>query len=249
LPQKLGQHFLRRPATLEKIAAAAIPEHAGQVIEIGAGEGVLTERLLERADKVYAIEVDPELVARLMMRFRGEPRLKIVAQDVLATDLTQWGRAVVTGNLPYYITSPVIERTLAMGKLLERAVFLIQKEVAERVTAKPGTRDYGFLTVATQLHAHSKLLFKVPPGAFSPPPRVDSAVICLDPLPAAELGDPTPMLAFLGLCFKHKRKTLRNNLAPIFGREAIGAQPEAGLRAEQLTLEQFRDLYRRLAGG
>ncbi|MBK7927123.1 MAG: ribosomal RNA small subunit methyltransferase A [Bryobacterales bacterium] len=184
MPQKLGQHFLRRPATLEKIAAAAIPEHAAQVIEIGAGEGVLTEKLLERADKVYAIEVDPELVARLMLRFRGEPKLKIVAQDVLATDLTQWGRAVVTGNLPYYITSPVIERTLAMGKLLERAVFLIQKEVAERITASPGTRDYGFLTVATQLHATSKMLFKVPPGAFSPPPRVDSAVIRLDPLPA-----------------------------------------------------------------
>jgi 16S rRNA (adenine1518-N6/adenine1519-N6)-dimethyltransferase len=93
------------------------------------------------------------------------------------------------------------------------------------------------------------MLFKVPPGAFSPPPRVDSAVIRLDPLPAAELGDPTPMLAFLGLCFKQKRKTLRNNLAPIFGREAVDAQPEAGLRAEQLTLDQFRDLYRRLAGG
>jgi len=249
LPQKLGQHFLRRTATLEKIAAAAIPEHAAQVIEIGAGEGVLTERLLDRSDKVYAIEVDPELVAKLMLRFRGEARLKIVAQDVLATDLTQWGRAVVCGNLPYYITSPVIERTLAMGRLLDRAVFLIQKEVAERITASPGSRDYGFLTVATQLHAQSKLLFKVPPGAFSPPPKVDSAVVRLDPLPTPELGDPTPMLAFLGLCFRQKRKTLRNNLAPIFGREALDAQPEAGLRAEQLTLDQFRDLYRRLTGG
>lgn len=249
MPQKLGQHFLRRTATLEKIAAAAIPEHAAQVIEIGAGEGVLTERLLDRSDKVYAIEVDPELVAKLMLRFRGEARLKIVAQDVLATDLTQWGRAVVCGNLPYYITSPVIERTLAMGRLLDRAVFLIQKEVAERITASPGSRDYGFLTVATQLHAQSKLLFKVPPGAFSPPPKVDSAVVRLDPLPTPELGDPTPMLAFLGLCFRQKRKTLRNNLAPIFGREALDAQPEAGLRAEQLTLDQFRDLYRRLTGG
>ncbi|HZO55252.1 MAG TPA: 16S rRNA (adenine(1518)-N(6)/adenine(1519)-N(6))-dimethyltransferase RsmA [Bryobacteraceae bacterium] len=248
MPQKLGQHFLRHHGILQKIAAAAIPEHASQVIEIGAGEGFLTERLLERADKVYAVEVDPELVAKLMMRFRGEPRLKIVAQDVLATDLTQWGRAVVTGNLPYYITSPVIERTLAMGRLLERAVFLIQKEVADRITAAPGSREYGFLTVATQMHATSKMLFKVPPGAFAPPPKVDSAVIRLDPHSAPELGDPTPMLAFLGLCFKQKRKTLRNNLAPIFGREALDGQPEAGLRAEQLTLDQFRDLYRRLAG-
>jgi 16S rRNA (adenine1518-N6/adenine1519-N6)-dimethyltransferase len=248
LPQKLGQHFLRHHGILQKIAAAAVPEHASQVIEIGAGEGFLTEKLLERADKVYAVELDPELVAKLMMRFRGEPRLKIVAQDVLATDLTQWGRAVVTGNLPYYITSPVIERTLAMGRLLERAVFLIQKEVADRITAAPGSREYGFLTVATQMHATSKMLFKVPPGAFAPPPKVDSAVIRLDPHSAPELGDPTPMLAFLGLCFKQKRKTLRNNLAPIFGREALDGQPEAGLRAEQLTLDQFRDLYRRLAG-
>lgn len=233
---------------LEKIAAAAVPKHAAQVIEIGAGEGVLTERLLERAGRVYAIEVDPNLVAKLLMRFRGEPRLKIVSQDVLATDLTQWGHAVVTGNLPYYITSPVIERTLAMGRLLERAVFLIQKEVAERLTAKPGTRDYGFLTVATQMHANARMLFKVPPGAFSPPPKVDSAVVQLDPLPHPEAGDPTPMLAFLGLCFKQKRKTLRNNLGPIFGNELIEAQPEARLRAEQLTLDQFRSLYRRLTG-
>jgi 16S rRNA (adenine1518-N6/adenine1519-N6)-dimethyltransferase len=248
LPQKLGQHFLRRPAVLEKIAAAAVPKHAAQVVEIGAGEGVLTEKLLERAGRVYAIEVDPNLVAKLLMRFRGEPRLKIVSQDVLATDLTQWGPAVVTGNLPYYITSPVIERTLAMGRLLERAVFLIQKEVAERLTAKPGTRDYGFLTVATRMHADARMLFKVPPGAFSPPPKVDSAVVQLDPLPHSEAGDPTPMLAFLSLCFKQKRKTLRNNLGPIFGNELIEAQPEAKLRAEQLTLDQFRSLYRRLTG-
>lgn len=233
---------------LEKIAAAAVPKHAAQVVEIGAGEGVLTEKLLERAGRVYAIEVDPNLVAKLLMRFRGEPRLKIVSQDVLATDLTQWGPAVVTGNLPYYITSPVIERTLAMGRLLERAVFLIQKEVAERLTAKPGTRDYGFLTVATRMHADARMLFKVPPGAFSPPPKVDSAVVQLDPLPHSEAGDPTPMLAFLSLCFKQKRKTLRNNLGPIFGNELIEAQPEAKLRAEQLTLDQFRSLYRRLTG-
>jgi len=249
LPQKLGQHFLRRPAILEKIAAAAAPPGTKQVIEIGAGEGVLTERLLDRAERVFAIEVDPELVARLLMRFRGDPRLKIIGQDVLATDLTQWGPAAVTGNLPYYITSPVIERTLAMGKLLERAVFLIQKEVAERLTAKPGTRDYGFLTVATQMHAQTKMLFKVPPGAFSPPPKVDSAVVQLERHATAEAGDPTPMLAFLGLCFKQKRKTLRNNLGPIFGNALVEAQPEAQKRAEQLTLDEFRSLYRRLAGG
>jgi 16S rRNA (adenine1518-N6/adenine1519-N6)-dimethyltransferase len=248
VPRKLGQHFLRRPAILERIAEAACPDHSRLVIEIGAGEGTLTERLLRRADRVHAIEVDQELAAKLVLRFGVEPRLKVVPRDVLQTDLMQWGRAVVTGNLPYYITSPVIERTLAMGKLLERAVFLIQKEVAERLTAQPGTRDYGFLTVATQLHASAEMLFTVAPGSFSPPPKVDSAVVRLTPH-EREGPDPTPMLALLGLCFRQKRKTLRNNLADVFGRPAVDAQPEASLRAEQLTLDQFRDLYRRLAGG
>ena len=221
------------------------------IIEIGAGEGALTEHLLERADRVIAIEVDPELVKHLLIRFAGEARLKVVASDILATDLTQWGHAVVAGNLPYYITSPVVERTLAMGKYLERAVFLIQKEVAERITAVPGTRDYGFLSVATQLSAETKLLFKVPPGAFSPPPKVDSAVIRLTPRrrEGEPLPDPTPLLAFVGLCFRQKRKTLRNNLTGIFGKEVIDPLPEAGMRAEQLTLAQFRDLYHRLTGG
>ncbi len=249
MPQKLGQHFLRRGSYLERIAAAAASSRVPVIIEIGAGEGALTEHLLERAERVIAIEVDPELVKHLLIRFAGEARLKVVASDILATDLTQWGHAVVVGNLPYYITSPVVERTLAMGKYLERAVFLIQKEVAERITAEPGSRDYGFLTVATQLAAETKLLFKVPPGAFSPPPKVDSAVIRLTPRRReGETPDPTPLLAFVGLCFRQKRKTLRNNLANIFGKEIIEALPEAGMRAEQLTIDQFRDLYRRLTG-
>ncbi len=250
MAQKLGQHFLRRGGYLERIAAAAAPSHVPLIVEIGAGQGALTEHLLERADRVIAIEIDPELVKHLLVRFAGDARVKVVASDILATDLTQWGHAVVVGNLPYYITSPVVERTLAMGKYLERAVFLIQKEVAERITAEPCTRDYGFLTVATQLSAETKLLFKVPPGAFNPPPKVDSAVIRLTPRrrEGEPAPDPTPLLAFVGLCFRQKRKTLRNNLTSIFGKEVIDPLPEAGMRAEQLTLAQFRDLYHRLTG-
>ncbi len=257
--ERLGQHFLRRGPILSRIAEAAcqkaeIPGVASDtplVIEIGAGDGALTEFLAERAQRVVAIEVDPELTGRLMMRFATNPRVKVVSGDVLTTDLTQWGPAVVAGNLPYYITSPVIERVLAMGKLLERAVFLIQKEVAERLTAEPGSRDYGFLTVATQLSAETKMLFKVPPGAFSPPPKVDSAVVRLTPRRRDDnsVQDPTPLLAFLGLCFRHKRKTLRNNLTPIFPARLVDDLAEAGMRAEQLTLDQFRSIYRQLAGG
>jgi 16S rRNA (adenine1518-N6/adenine1519-N6)-dimethyltransferase len=242
LGQQLGQHFLHRRTYLEKIAAAVTP--ADTVIEIGPGQGALTEYLLQSANRVIAIEIDPALVSRLMVRFAGNPKLKIVGADVLATDLTQWGPATVAGNLPYYITSPIIERTLAMGRLLEKAVFLIQKEVAERITAKCGTREYGFLTVATQLFAEATILAKVPPAAFSPPPKVDSAILRLIPrAPAEQPVDPAPLLAFLGLCFRQKRKTLRNNLAPFFGHEAVDSLPEASLRAEQLTLAQFRRLY------
>ncbi|MFN7925198.1 MAG: 16S rRNA (adenine(1518)-N(6)/adenine(1519)-N(6))-dimethyltransferase RsmA [Bryobacteraceae bacterium] len=246
MPRKLGQHFLRSDRYLERIRDAACPVQTPLVIEIGAGEGALTAHLIERASRVIAIEIDATLVSRLMVRFAGDRRVKVVAGDVLATDLTQWGPAVVAGNLPYYITSPVIERVLALGRLLRYAVFLIQKEVADRLVAEPGTRDYGFLTVATQLSAKTDLLFKVPPGAFSPPPKVESAVVRLTPLDATH--DPTPLLAFAGLCFRHKRKTLRNNLEPFFGKEAVAALPEAGLRAEQLTLDQFRSLYARVAG-
>jgi 16S rRNA (adenine1518-N6/adenine1519-N6)-dimethyltransferase len=253
VPARLGQHFLNRGSYLTRIAEAACPGHVPLVIEIGSGPGALTEHLLERADRVIAIELDPDLVARLMTRFRGHPRLKVVHGDVLRTDLTNWGPAVVAGNLPYYITSPAIERTLALGKLLERAVFLVQKEVAERLTANPGTRDYGFLSVATQLHARTELLFKVPPGAFSPPPKVDSAVVRLTPWfresDQVTASDPAPLLAFVGLCFRHKRKTLRNNLSGIFGDAALVSLPEGNLRAEQLTLDQFRSLFHRLTGG
>ena len=250
MPQKLGQHFLHKISYLQKIAEAACPAATPLVIEIGPGKGALTELLLERADRVIAIEIDPDMVRHLLVRFAGNPRLKIVAQDILATDLTGWGPAVVVGNLPYYITSPILERTLAMGKVLLHAVFLIQKEVAERLTAKPGTRDYGFLTVATQLSAQTRTLFNVPPSAFSPPPKVDSAVVLLTPgrSHGEQVADPAPLLAFVGLCFRHKRKTLRNNLAHVFGDELMQSLPEAGLRAEQLSLDQFRSLYKRLAG-
>lgn len=246
LGQKLGQHFLHKQTYLARIAEAACPERVPLVIEIGSGKGALTEHLLERADRVVAIELDAELVTGLMMKHLGDRRLKVVAGDVLATDLTQWGHAVVVGNLPYYITSPIVERVLAMGKALQHAVFLIQKEVAERLTAKPSTRDYGFLTVTTQLVSETEFLFKVPPGAFTPPPKVDSAVVKLKP--RVVTADPTPLIAFVGLCFKHKRKTIKNNLAHIFGREMLDPIPETEKRAEQLTLDQFRELYLKLAG-
>ncbi|PWU04556.1 MAG: ribosomal RNA small subunit methyltransferase A [Terriglobia bacterium] len=232
-------------SVLERIAAAAAPGREPLIIEIGPGRGALTEKLLQRADRVVAIELDSHLVEHLRGRFAGESRLEIVHADVLETSLDHWGRAPVAGNLPYYITSPILERIARLN--VPRAVFLVQKEVAERLAAKPGQREYGFLTVQVGLRMASRLLFDVKPSAFRPPPKVDSAVVLLEPReqqPA--LSDAGSFLRFVGQCFRHKRKTIRNNLAEIYGKETIEAWPEAGLRAEQISLEQFLEMYRRL---
>jgi 16S rRNA (adenine1518-N6/adenine1519-N6)-dimethyltransferase len=248
LPQKLGQHFLTSASVLERIAVAACPSGEDLVIEIGPGRGALTEKLLRRAARVVAVEIDTTLVDHLRTRFAGEPRLEIVHADVLATDLAQWGRAPIAGNLPYYITSPILERTVRLD--VPRIVFLIQKEVAGRLIATPGHRAYGYLTLQTALFADTRLLFEVKPGSFRPPPRVDSAVVLLTPHRRdLGVGDREAFLRFLGQCFRQKRKTLRNNLAGIYGKEAIDAWPEAGSRAEQLALEQFAAMYRRVTPG
>ena len=231
---------------LERIAALVCPQREKLVVEIGPGRGALTEKLLDRADRVVAVELDAALVEHLRRKFADEPRFEIVHGDVLETDLTQWGRAPVAGNLPYYITSPILERVAAID--IPRAVFLIQKEVAQRLVAQPGARDYGFLTVRTALFADVRLRFEVKPAAFFPPPKVDSAVVTLEPR-QRDLGvsDPAAFLEFVGLCFRHKRKSLRNNLVEVYGKERIDVWPEARLRAEQISLEGFAEMWRRVA--
>ena len=227
---------------------AACPAGEDLAIEIGPGRGALTEKLLRRAARVVAIEIDGTLVAHLRTKFAGEPRLEIVHADILATDLGRWGRAPVAGNLPYYITSPILEKTVRLD--VPRMVFLIQKEVAERLIATPGHRAYGYLTLQTALFADTRLLFEVKPGSFRPPPQVDSAVVLLTPHRRdAGVGDREAFLRFLSQCFRQKRKTLRNNLAGIYGKEAIDHWPEAGLRAEQIALAQFAEMFRRLGPG
>jgi len=243
--RKLGQHFLLRGSILERIAAAACPTRQDLVVEIGPGRGALTEKLLQRAARVVAIEVDPLLAERLHLKFAAEPRLEIVCADVLQTNLAQWGPAAIAGNLPYYIASPIIEKVLPLNP--PRAVFLIQKEVAERLVASPGEREYGYLTIRTALFAHARLLFEVKPAAFHPPPKVDSAVVLLEPR-TSDPGVPArdAFLRFVAQCFAHKRKTLRNNLAGFYGKDVVDAWPEASLRAEQISFEGFAEMFRRL---
>ncbi|MCS6952381.1 MAG: 16S rRNA (adenine(1518)-N(6)/adenine(1519)-N(6))-dimethyltransferase RsmA [Bryobacterales bacterium] len=246
--RRLGQHFLTAKPLLERIAREACPEYEPRVIEIGAGTGSLTACLLERAASVIAIEKDPALAARLAERFAGAAQLQIVQADVLALDLGQWGPAVVAGNLPYYITSPILDKVLALGAHLRRAVLLLQKEVAERLTAPPRDRAYGFLTVRTRLFAEPEILFLVGRRAFRPPPQVDSALVRLVPVSPEErwgITDPHAFLRFAARCFRQKRKTIRNNLERYYG-PALQALPEASRRAEELSIEQLARLWREL---
>ncbi len=214
------------------------------VIEIGPGRGALTERLAPRAKRLIAIEIDGALVERLREKFQDAEGVTILSGDALETDLDLWGSAVIAGNLPYYAATPIIEKTL--GSRFLQAVFLVQKEVAARLAAGPGSRDYGYLSVRTQLFADVEKLFDVPPAAFHPPPKVESSVIRLRPRDRTrELGipDAAGFLRFASQCFRQKRKTLRNNLAGVYGKGALDGLPEAGQRAEELTLLQFAHLY------
>lgn len=153
---------------------------------------------------------------------------------------------MLVGNLPYYITSPIVGRFLRLDLRFSSAVFLIQEEVAERLRAVPRSRDYGFLTVQTQLICDVEIVMRVPPGAFSPPPKVRSAVVRLTKQRAMD-ERMARIVRFAGWCFAQKRKTLRNNLKGHYPLEIFDSLPEAGLRAEQLSLEQFVDLEQRLS--
>jgi len=248
--QKLGQHFLRSSPVLARIVAALQADDSDTILEIGPGQGALTQHLLEAGLRVEAVEVDPAMVARVEATWPpSDHALRVHCLDVLQADLTQWGPVLVVGNLPYYITSPILRKLFEMGHCLRRAVLLMQLEVAERLVAKPSTRDYGFLTVLTQMHAKPELLFRVPPGAFHIPPKVQSAVVRLTPCGVEGVGAPgerEAFVEFLGTCFARKRKTLRNNLRDRYPGRFLEGLPEANLRAEQLDLDALRSVYQKV---
>ncbi len=231
---------------LQRIAAAACPETEPLVIEIGPGRGALTRPLLSRCEKLIAIEVDPEMVLHLERQMAGEERFSVRHQDVLKVDLREFAPCVIAGNLPYYISSPIASLVFAAAGAWKRAVFLVQKEVAMRMAAQQGSRDYGYLSVMTQVHATATILFTVPPSAFSPPPKVDSAVILLEPK-VVDAEYARRFLQFASRSFLHKRKMLRNNLSAFYGKANLEAQPEATLRAEQLSIAQLEALFARLS--
>jgi 16S rRNA (adenine1518-N6/adenine1519-N6)-dimethyltransferase len=253
---KLGQNFLIDPQAAERIANACGDLAGRTVVEIGPGRGAITGALAARAKQVIAIELDRGLAAELRRRFTSE-QVTLVEQDVLDFDFAaaaerSGGRLGVAGNLPYYITSPILLKLAASHAALATAVLMVQREVADRLVAAPGSREYGLLSVTTQMYGPFERLFSLPPQAFSPPPEVHSTVIRWRFAPRfAELGVPEDhFLAFVRQAFAQKRKTLANNLraAGIAPEAAAHAMEQAGIepraRAETLSLEAFAALFR-----
>jgi 16S rRNA (adenine1518-N6/adenine1519-N6)-dimethyltransferase len=255
---KLGQNFLVGGQAAQRIVAA-LGEIAGRtVVEIGPGQGAITESLAARAKHVVAVELDGELASGLRERFKAA-RVTVVEQDVLRFDFAaaaaQFGeRLRVAGNLPYAITSPIVLKLAASHAALDLAVLMVQREVAERMTATPGTRDYGLLSVTMQMYGPVEQLFTLPPSAFSPPPKVHSTVFRWRFAPRfAELGvEEASFLRFVRQIFAQKRKTLMNNLraAGVATDAATAALAAAGIdqrmRAEAVPVEGLALLWRRL---
>lgn len=251
-PEKLGQHFLADESWQERIARA-IHLGEGVWVEIGAGHGEMTSRIAQRAGKVIAIELDRRLAARLREVTAPLGNVEVVESDVLAVDfenLVKAARFSVYGNLPYYITSPILHRLFEHADRIAAIHIVIQFEVAVRIVAPPGRRDYGYLSVVSQWFSRPELVLRIPPGAFRPPPKVASALVSLRmPGERAKLKveDEKAFLDFVKECFAHKRKTLRNNLRARLGTRAEAALREAGLspeaRAEELSISQFVELF------
>lgn len=253
----LGQHFLKNQAVLKKIIHRISPQQDDLIVEIGAGKGALTFPLAEKAGKIIAIEKDSALIPDL--RKRAKPHLKILEEDILRLNFQglldeekpDKGKIKLVGNIPYSLTSPLLFRILAERRFFSECIFLLQKEVAERVCAKPGSKKYAPLSILLQIQFLTRLHFIVPPESFSPPPKVDSALISLTKrehplfIPANE----ELFRNFLKAAFQHRRKFLQKNL------DRLGFTPslindaysklnlEKNVRPEQLSISQYAELF------
>ena len=270
---KLGQHFL-----VDREAAETIVEALGDisnqiVIEIGPGRGALTQLLLDRAGHLIVIELDHVLAAQMRLKHMRNDRLEVVEGDFLRIEIpTLLGHkpglmvdrtidspvktARVVGNIPYYITSDILLKLFDSHQHFDRFVLMMQKEVADRVVAKPGTSDYGLLSATAQLYTRVEKILTLPPGAFSPPPKVHSVVLRFETAPRLlELGvEERPFIEFLKLSFGQKRKTLANNLKGHYSDAQIKAafkvaSLKSDVRAEALSLDQAAELFRALPKG
>jgi 16S rRNA (adenine1518-N6/adenine1519-N6)-dimethyltransferase len=261
---KLGQHFLVDASYRQRVAAVVDLRPEELVVEIGPGRGAVTELLAERAQRVIAVELDRMLAEQLREKLGAGSRTEVLQADILAVDLAEvcrrhgTERCFVFGNLPYYITSPILQRLFSFRHCIRAMALLMQQEVAGRLVAAPGTRAYGYLTVLTQLFSHPRILLGVPPGAFAPPPKVQSTLLefqmrdATGPRALVANAEVDSFLRFVRRCFAQKRKNLLNNLAGSYSRSRVELELERlclahSVRAEQLSLEHILRLYRGLA--
>jgi 16S rRNA (adenine1518-N6/adenine1519-N6)-dimethyltransferase len=269
---KMGQHFLASDTAALRIVEALGDISKMTVLEIGPGRGAITAMLARKARRLIAVELDRVLSAQLRMQFSLYPNVEIIEGDILTIELdTVFGQkpgmlrpglnyapepAYVVGNLPYYITSDILLRLFEYHRYFSTIVIMVQKEVADRLAASPGSRDYGLLSATTQLYGEVENLFTLPPGAFAPPPKVHSSVVRITIKPQAEvLGvNEAEFIAFLKLCFGQKRKTLWNNLKTAYDDKALKnaltkSSVKPTVRAEALELEKTAALFRALRDG
>ncbi len=251
--KRFGQHFLNNDGVIHSIIKAINPQANKPLVEIGPGRGAITLPLLEYDVDMHLIEIDRDLVKWWHEQKRRGAGITVHEGDVLRFDFNALGSLQkpihLIGNLPYNISTPLFFHLIGFHSIIADMCFMVQKEVALRLTAQPGEKPYGQLSVWLQLHYQTECLFDVAPGSFSPPPKVDSAVIRMRPhaQPPVEIEDTNGFHTLIKACFAQKRKTLRNNLKKILTAEQIQiAGIDPGRRAETLTLHEFAALYAQL---
>jgi 16S rRNA (adenine1518-N6/adenine1519-N6)-dimethyltransferase len=253
--KRFGQNFLRDPGIIDRLERAIAPLDNQHIVEIGPGLGALTDALLQSGCKLDAIELDRDLVTPLLAAFSIYPQFTLHSADALSFNFASLaaegenGQLRVVGNLPYNISTPLIFRLLEQAPIIKDMHFMLQLEVVQRLTAKPGNKHWGRLGIMAQYLCDTELLFEVPPEAFDPPPKVQSAIIRLTPHTRSPWTacDPLLLEKIVKAAFAQRRKTLRNNLKGILlpeAVEALGIDP--GSRAETLELAQFIELARLL---
>lgn len=246
--KRFGQHFLSDDSIIHRIVEAIDPRPGDALVEIGPGLGALTNPLAERVDRLTVIELDRDLAARLSKR----PELDVVQSDVLQVDFAELSVRLqrplrVVGNLPYNISTPILFHLLESVERVQDQHFMLQKEVVERMAAGPGGKDYGRLSVMLQWRYDIEQVLDVPPEAFEPPPRVDSAVVRMTPLPSPATIDAVLLGELVAVAFSQRRKLLRHSLGKWLEAQSFGGHFDLQRRAEEVPVAEYLTLARQVA--
>ncbi|RMF58950.1 MAG: ribosomal RNA small subunit methyltransferase A [Calditrichaeota bacterium] len=250
--KRWGQHFLKDKNIAAKIANSISPSTLPMVVmEIGPGKGILTEFLVKKADAYIGVEIDSSLAKELEETYGHQSEVRFISKDFLQISIAEYflnypdSRHIIVGNIPYNITSPILFKIYEDSDIIDEAILMMQKEVAERMVAPPSTKAYGLLAIFSQLFAEVKLLFTVPPHLFYPPPKVDSAVVKLRLRQQVkeQFADFTFFQKVLRHCFQHRRKMLRKSLSMLFSAELLSKlSADLTQRPEQLSIDDWKQL-------